>query len=308
MATNPAPLTKFLPTTRYLLGGRRHVLVVWPDQGPVSQNWGDKLNPWLVARLSGRPVMQPAHVSGRVRRDQYAVIGSYLGDIKPGIKVWGGGCTRFSDRPRVRLADVCAVRGPLSVGKLSHLGDVSALPLGDPALLMPLLYNGPARKTHRLGLISHFRENHLPLFDDPQSDPAIKRINITGGIEAVVDAVLGCEAIVTSSLHGAILAHAYGIPATVVSASNLPLGDGFKFLDYLHSVGLADPGVIPCDNRSQLLAAADLARRPARLPDMRRLLDACPFLDPAIATPLRARIPNAYRWLDPASQPALQGN
>ena len=46
-----------------------------------------------------------------------------------------------------------------------------------------------------------------------------------------------CEYILSSSLHGIIAAHAYGIPAAHIVFSKLH-GDGTKFLDYYQSVGL----------------------------------------------------------------------
>jgi hypothetical protein len=46
---------------------------------------------------------------------------------------------------------------------------------------------------------------------------------------------------VSSSLHGIILAHAYGIPVAWTEFSTGLKGDGVKFLDHYASVGITDP-------------------------------------------------------------------
>ena len=62
------------------------------------------------------------------------------------------------------------------------------------------------------------------------------------GIEAFLDEMFGCETIVSTSLHGLIIANAYGIPARLASfvdSDRQIHGDGMKFDDKgnLYSVG-----------------------------------------------------------------------
>jgi pyruvyltransferase len=61
---------------------------------------------------------------------------------------------------------------------------------------------------------------------------------MTNDIEAKTIEFLACEQIISSSLHGLIVAHAYGIPAVWQKFSNQVFGDDIKYQDYMESVGL----------------------------------------------------------------------
>ena len=49
-----------------------------------------------------------------------------------------------------------------------------------------------------------------------------------------------CECIISSSLHGLIIADSYCVPNKRVILTNRVSGDGFKFHDYYSSFGLTD--------------------------------------------------------------------
>ncbi|WP_245181085.1 polysaccharide pyruvyl transferase family protein [Flavobacterium sp. XN-5] len=59
---------------------------------------------------------------------------------------------------------------------------------------------------------------------------------ITNDIESKTIEFLQCERIISSSLHGIIVAHAYGIPAVWQKFSNKVFGDDVKYHDYMESV------------------------------------------------------------------------
>ena len=120
----------------------------------------------------------------------------------------------------------------------------------------------------------------------PPVDPDVRVIDIRrvgpAEIEAFIDEMLSCEALLSTSLHGVIVAHAYGIPVrwcVATDAARQIHGDGTKFEDYFQSVGRAAPE--PLDISGLERISSDLAGQcldnPARPIDLKALAEAAPF-------------------------------
>mgnify|MGYP001769832243 CR=1 FL=1 len=56
-------------------------------------------------------------------------------------------------------------------------------------------------------------------------------------MEAVIDKILSCRHIVSSSLHGIITANAYGIPVRWIQFDTNVFGDNTKYYDHFASIG-----------------------------------------------------------------------
>lgn len=54
----------------------------------------------------------------------------------------------------------------------------------------------------------------------------------------ILESLAGCERVVSSSLHGCIFAHALAIPTLPIALGNRITGGDFKYIDYMHSVGV----------------------------------------------------------------------
>src|SRR5699024_7687362 len=67
-------------------------------------------------------------------------------------------------------------------------------------------------------------------------------------IEEVVKQICSCEYILSTSLHGLIVAHAYSIPALWLKKGYIDT-DGFKFKDYFSSVDIPLYDGVEYDNR-----------------------------------------------------------
>jgi hypothetical protein len=234
------------------------------------------INPYLVEGLTGIPPRYQA------RPERVLAIGSIIKFAKAGDRVWGAGCPSADHviQPEARFH---AVRGPLTRRMVLEAGGECPPVYGDPAWLLPLVYPGrKPRKTHRLGLIRHFthRDRAIALGEDVREIEIIRAGK--PGIEAFLDEMLSCEAIVSSSLHGVIIANAYGIPArlaTFLDADRQIHGDGMKFDDYFLSIGRRD--VQPLDlggiERLEGRFAARCRDNPEHGIDLEALLESAPF-------------------------------
>ncbi|WP_374674999.1 polysaccharide pyruvyl transferase family protein [Ideonella sp.] len=247
---------------------------LWWMEGPYPGNFGDILNPYLVERLTGLPPLHSPKGTGVL------AIGSTVRFAREGTVVWGAGTPRMSDRldPRARYL---AVRGPLTAELVRQCGGQAPEVLGDPACLLPRVYTPrPAATRHRLGVVLHHaHEGRVQVTGDAVAIGVLR----AGyeGIEAFVDELCACDRVLTSSLHGLIVAHAYGIPAqwfTVLDAPDAVPGDGTKFRDYLLSVGLPDapPLVVAAGSRIDPTMAAGAVLPPRPL-DGDRLLAVAPW-------------------------------
>lgn len=59
----------------------------------------------------------------------------------------------------------------------------------------------------------------------------------TNDVEGIITEICSCKKILSTSLHGIIVAQAYNIPALWIKKNDIGT-DGFKFYDYFSSVGI----------------------------------------------------------------------
>lgn len=229
----------------YFTFSRRPRIFWWSiknRQGYDKENFGDILTPYLVKHLSNK---EPLFFEVKSKFSQYfkhyIMIGSIITYANEKSIVWGAGI--ISKNQSVSNATFVAVRGPLTQKRLRNLGYEVPDAIGDPALLIPLIYNPKKKKIYKYGIIPHYIEEDL-VRDRYKQHNDIKIISLfTDDIELVIDEILSCEYIISTSLHGIIIAHCYGIPARWGKLSDRLAGDGTKFLDYFLSVQLTSPSL-----------------------------------------------------------------
>lgn len=194
-----------------------------------AHNLGDELSPIIVNyMLSLRGICADKEVNGI--KHLYAV-GSVLTAGIQDCTVWGSGVLTSlkTNRLKNRKFDVRAVRGPLTRVVLMDYGQVVPEVYGDPAILLPLIYPRPKNiiKKYKHGLIMHKSQ----ILDYPKNENILVIDIQTDNYRGFIDKLLSVEKIISSSLHGVILAESYGIPAILLK----PQYDFFKYYDYYYS-------------------------------------------------------------------------
>ncbi len=243
---------------------------------PSRANFGDALTPWLIRRLTG---LSPRFTRPDEPVHKYLVAGSVVAYAGAQSTVWGAGILARDDEPSPEAEFRC-VRGPLTRDRVLRCGGTCPETYGDPALLLPHLYTPSPRERSGIGLLPHFSDLPRVAASLPQSDD-VRLIDVKSGVERVVDAVTSCELVASSSLHGLIASHAYGVPAVWIKFRDLPSGDDSKFRDYLLSAGLSPSGPVWVEaGRLDHAKLRDLAV-PAPNVDAAPLLASCPFADAA---------------------------
>ncbi len=246
------------------------------------RNFGDWIGPYLYRKRTGTDprFCAPGHVPEGIT--VHFTCGSIIQKIrrKNRAEIWGSGIKTPDDffmRPKA----VHAVRGPLTQQVIARRGfDVPDV-MGDPGLCLPHFYR-PADpvKTHRLAIVPHvydlpFWQRNMGLLPDD-----VRIIDLRQPVEQVVDHIVASEAVLSSSLHGIIESHAYGVPCGWLASFSAELMENdFKFQDYFRSVGMEGM------TRIKIRLPFDSAdyRQDLSLPDADltaigdRLLAVCPF-------------------------------
>ena len=218
-----------------------------------KDNVGDYLSLIVVDWLKNERGIT-SHTSRNGKTGHLLAIGSILDISYQNATVWGSGLQedkRYWWR-LLRKLDIRCVRGPETRRILLENGYDCPDVYGDPAVLLPLLYHPENQeKEYDYRVIQH----HSMLNPDANGlDP------VTDDWKGFIDALVKSRRIVSSSLHGIILAEAYGIPA-VLLAENPGL---FKYRDYYYSTGRYSFPVAKSVEEA-------LRIEPAQLPDLRPL-------------------------------------
>lgn len=262
----------------------RHAIIVngyvddhtW--QGIRHRNWGDDLNYYFIRELTGRPVIMYHNflLARWLLMKNYFCVGTVLDNKTSNSScnansiVWGTGCVGVLwNLPVPR--EIYAVRGPETEDFLNKYNIKCPKVYGDPALLLPLVYNlrerfkvtrldssassqgsrfkasppalphreGALKKYH-LGIIPHVVDLHHPVVEEIREKHADEILIIDLAHYKkwtdVIDQIYSCDRIISSSLHGLIVSDAYQVPNCWIELSGKIAGGNFKYNDYASSV------------------------------------------------------------------------
>lgn len=250
------------------------IKLFWYKHDVKPGNFGDELNPYIVAKISTNRVtyINLLHlnadnwlqlkvllkaISSKEISVKQAINYFLLNNIqKPKVLlaigsvlqynkysnsvVWGSGIIdkKFS----FANSDFRAVRGKYTQAKVLELGYKAPNALGDPALLLPIIYTPKQTKKYKVGIVPHYihYEEYKKRFST-ESDILV--INVLQEVEVVLDEIVNCEYTLSTSLHGIIVSHAYGVPSLWVDfklTDKKLFGDNIKFFDYFSSLDIKE--------------------------------------------------------------------
>lgn len=227
-------------------------------------NFGDLITPLLLKHYGLTPVHSFSPENAEIVST--GSILQWMPEDFAGI-ILGTGLIQDETRqfPHARIA---AVRGQLTAERINAPADVV---LGDPGLLAPAILKKRPPKTHVLGLIPHYidRQHAVVRHLSECHTRHMKCIDVRRPPELVFRDIAACEHILSSSLHGLIVADSFGIPNAWLHLSDDVLGQGFKFYDYFSSLSVKrQPHVI--HGTESLADLTKLTRRPPECVNERR--------------------------------------
>lgn len=187
-------------------------------------NLGDALSPVILENFTEhKSELASSDESGKL-----LLVGSLLDIVKDNDTICGIG----SNKPNFTLEAndtmrFISVRGPLT--RFQIKGADVPKNYGDPALLLPLMYFPKIEKKKKTGIIPHYVDKKYFTKD--------QIIDIEQDYKTFVDQILECDEIISSSLHGIIIAEAYGIKTKWVMYGDKIEGGEFKYQDYFLGTG-----------------------------------------------------------------------
>lgn len=163
-------------------------------------------------------------------------IGSIIMNGFQNCTIWGSGFLNDVDGSRLsrwlkhyRKFDIRAVRGTKTYDSFKKLGFDCPKVFGDPAILMPIIYKpvsncDPVKDYVVIKHMSHdgYVDNNIDI--------------LTTDYAGFIDKIVNSKLVISSSLHGIILAESYGIPAVLYLPENIN-NTLFKYEDYYYGTG-----------------------------------------------------------------------
>ena len=185
-------------------------------------NFGDVLTEYIIEKLTG---VKPKHSNA----DEHVLMcGSVLNQSNENSHILGAGFMSHVDE-FAGAKSIELVRGLMSLYKLQQQGYAQKAMVGDPAIVLPYIYKPNVRKRHMIGIVP----NYIELDETRARFGNFNVIDLTWPVERVIDWINECHYIMATSLHGLIVAQAYGIPAAWVKLTDNVAGDDFKYRDYI---------------------------------------------------------------------------
>lgn len=217
----------------------------WTPLNPDGyENFGDILNKYIISKLTNKKIVHvfdPNKEKFKKYYKHYFAIGSVIRFVNKNSVVWGSGIIKSDDE--IDRASFLAVRGPRTGKRLEELNLENPQVYGDPAILIANFYTSNIAKKYKYGIIPHYVD-YEEVIEKFRDNKDVLVVNLmTKNVEETISQINSCEFMVSSSLHGIIVSHAYNIPCAWIKLSTKLYGDDVKFYDYFESVDVKNTKV-----------------------------------------------------------------
>lgn len=159
-----------------------------------------------------------------------------------------------------RKYDIRLLRGPITGEVMKSAGYPIANVYADPAVIMPLIYTPKiCEKDYDVSVVLHLSQKE----DEINHAASLHYIDVeTHDFKNFIDEIAKSKLVVSSSLHGIILAEIYGVPAVFLKRGMN--NEMIKFYDWYFSTNRYN--VIAADSISEALEII-----PMDLPDIKKM-------------------------------------
>ncbi|WP_223543420.1 polysaccharide pyruvyl transferase family protein [Pseudomonas sp. GL-B-12] len=207
----------------------------WSPRSPLGLNFlrkenaGDLLGPHLVHRILERSRLDAKKIQ---TNNRLISIGSVLHFARNGDTIWGTGVNGKVDPNLHKFTNlnIKALRGPLTAHFLNSKNIKTPDVYGDPGILTSRFWPKSDNTSGETIYIPHMRE-----VVDTNISSRFKVISPLMKLELFINEIQKASKVISTSLHGIIIAESYGIPAVLVENNS---GETlFKYNDYFLGTG-----------------------------------------------------------------------
>ncbi len=230
-----------------------------------AKNIGDQLSPVIFDYMINKNGIDSQK---EVKKTKHLLaLGSLIAIGEFDATVWGTGLLTSASIGSIykkrlfRKMDIRAVRGPITRSALISAGYSVPDIYGDPGCLMPLIYDNKVEKKYDASIVLHLNENSKNFMNFG----GLHYISLaTKDYKYFIDEIRASKKIISSSLHGIILAEAYGVPAIFLNTKGAVDDMLIKYLDWYYSTDRYEVKIAYCIEQA-------LSMEPMQTPDLRTM-------------------------------------
>jgi pyruvyltransferase len=210
-------------------------LYYWsPNDERGRENFGDLMSKKIVNKIVDTQIDEEKSVidyDGDQIKNRILAIGSIIQNANSGDTIWGSGMNGKSIGKNIDVEDldIRMVRGPLTRDYLSSQNIKCPQKYGEPGLLLPNLFETNAKLNKKRDFSLVLNINDIKLYDDKDYIIYPNR-----DFNDIIKKIRQSKMIISTSLHGIVVAEAFGIPARHLLSYSEPI---FKYRDYYLGTG-----------------------------------------------------------------------